>query len=285
MSRTRALLIGNNYVGTDNELNGCFADVQRMRDVLVSQGCVSADRVVMLLDATADQISTALQSLASASWSESLTAAYVHYSGHGTQVYDAQGDEPDGLDEAICPIDFAAAGVMTDDFLKRCFGRFNPATTVRFLCDACHSGSMLDLRYTYESATSMKDAGVRASMSPRVIMISGCRDTQTSADAWDAQLQQYGGALTDALLDVIHDDATTRTDVFALLAALRKRLRATGFTQVPVLSSSFKLASAVPFLSFAPKKKQLVQDSCPTRDVKVNTRKAAAGLRVNVWRR
>jgi metacaspase-1 len=30
----------------------------------------------------------------------------MHYSGHGTQIPDDDGDEADGMDEALCPVDY-----------------------------------------------------------------------------------------------------------------------------------------------------------------------------------
>lgn len=41
---------------------------------------------------------------------------WFHYSGHGTQVTDRDGDEQDGKDEAICPLDHK---MITDDELKQ----------------------------------------------------------------------------------------------------------------------------------------------------------------------
>jgi hypothetical protein len=40
---------------------------------------------------------------------------FFHYSGHGSQVVDHSGDEEDGLDETICPVDFKSAGQIIDD--------------------------------------------------------------------------------------------------------------------------------------------------------------------------
>jgi hypothetical protein len=38
---------------------------------------------------------------------------FFNFSGHGTQVRDDDGDEADGLDEALCPCDFETAGVIS----------------------------------------------------------------------------------------------------------------------------------------------------------------------------
>ena len=50
--------------------------------------------------------------------SADLTEIFFHYSGHGSQIRDvASGDELDGRDEIIVPLDFRRAGIITDDDL------------------------------------------------------------------------------------------------------------------------------------------------------------------------
>ena len=39
----------------------------------------------------------------------------LHYSGHGGSVKDTDGDEEDGMDETLCPVDYAKNGVIIDD--------------------------------------------------------------------------------------------------------------------------------------------------------------------------
>ena len=40
---------------------------------------------------------------------------FLHYSGHGGQVVDLDGDETDGMDNCIFPLDHAQTGVIIDD--------------------------------------------------------------------------------------------------------------------------------------------------------------------------
>ena len=35
---------------------------------------------------------------------------WIHYSGHGGRLEDQDGDEEDGFDETLCPIDYQTAG-------------------------------------------------------------------------------------------------------------------------------------------------------------------------------
>jgi hypothetical protein len=68
-------------------------------------------------------------------------------------------------------------------------------------------------------------------------MISGSRDDQTSADAWNAAKRQAGGALTMALTQSITPTITWKN----LVTAIRKYMTKNGFTQYPLLSVSNQL--------------------------------------------
>jgi hypothetical protein len=88
-------------------------------------------------------------------------------------------------------------------------------------------------------------------------MISGCRDSQTSADVSNVQsfslpdpAGRAGGALTSALLNVTYrDHHNTGMDLSFqdTLLAVREGLRAQGFDQIPQLSSSRPMDITKPF--------------------------------------
>ena len=44
---------------------------------------------------------------------------FFHYSGHGGQTKDLDGDEGDGYDETIYPVDFRYAGHIVDDEIRQ----------------------------------------------------------------------------------------------------------------------------------------------------------------------
>ena len=48
---------------------------------------------------------------------------FLHYSGHGGQTFDLNGDEEDGQDEFICPVD---GGIIVDDELKALLSKHLP---------------------------------------------------------------------------------------------------------------------------------------------------------------
>ena len=82
---------------------------------------------------------------------------FFHFSGHGGQRQDASGDESDGMDETILPVDYHAVGHITDDEMNKLMVRPLPhGVRLTAVFDCCHSGSSLDLPYTYNPDGSIK---------------------------------------------------------------------------------------------------------------------------------
>ena len=82
---------------------------------------------------------------------------FLHYSGHGCKIRDDNGDEADGFDEALVPVDYQTAGLIRDDDLFKIIIQPLPAeVTLTSLMDCCHSGSILDLPYMYKADGSQK---------------------------------------------------------------------------------------------------------------------------------
>jgi len=66
-----------------------------------------------------------------------------HYSGHGSQVRDTEGDElEDGKDEIICPWDFNwEDGFIKDDDFRATFQELRKGVHLEVILDSCHSGT------------------------------------------------------------------------------------------------------------------------------------------------
>lgn len=249
----RALLIGINYTGTNSQLNGCINDVHNIREYLLSQWGFSPSDIQMLTDVpenrgtrnypTKDNILSAMSEFARHATSQSRMV--FHYSGHGSQVYDRNGDEPDGKDETLVPLDYQTAGMITDDTVRNVLVDPLPEGAQLFcLNDACHSGSLLDVPYNivcnYADDTaqySIEHLRQYKKTRATVIGISGCQDNQTSAD-YLATNRQYCGAMSRALLDVLayYSSKGKRPTYVKLIKHLRKQLKERRFTQVPQLT-------------------------------------------------
>jgi metacaspase-1 len=134
----KALCIGiNDYPGTGNDLNGCVNDANDWAAELRRRGF----DVSTLLDkhATGAGIRTRIKALVeSGSRGDTIV---VQFSGHGSFVPDADGDEPDGTDECICPAD-TRNGYITDDELFDLYAARRSGVRVVMIADSCHSGTI-----------------------------------------------------------------------------------------------------------------------------------------------
>lgn len=156
----RALLAGiNDYPGTQNDLQGCVNDITNLYDVLVKYFGFASSDIAMLSDkrATKQAILEGLKGLIAKSGAgDSLV---FHYSGHGSQVRDMEGDElADGLDEIICPWDFDWDGTfIKDDDFAGIFGELKKGTSLEVILDSCHSGT--GTREMIVDRTSLRNPG------------------------------------------------------------------------------------------------------------------------------
>ena len=68
------------------------------------------------------------------------------------------GDEEDGYDEVIYPVDFRQVGHITDDEMHRILVKpLQPGTRLTAIFDSCHSGTALDLPYIYSTQGILKE--------------------------------------------------------------------------------------------------------------------------------
>lgn len=248
----RAVLIGINYVRSpQNKLCGCANDVRSVSAFLASLATVGpAVEIRTLSDDIEGAIWPSRKNILEAlAWllrdMRAGDTAYVHYSGHGGLTLDVSGDEESGKDSCIYPVtESGAIECITDDELSaRLVSRVPRGATCVCVWDCCHSGTCLDLRYGYKpiSATELV-----VSENPRyargtgtVLLLSGCMDTQTASESWDAEASAPCGALTEALIDTLKEDSDPKgRKMKRILWSVLERLRAAGHAQVPQLSSS-----------------------------------------------
>jgi hypothetical protein len=68
------------------------------------------------------------------------------------------GDEQDGTDEVIYPVDFQRAGHIVDDQIHDVVVRpLQPGVRLTAIFDSCHSGSVMDLPYLYSTKGVLKE--------------------------------------------------------------------------------------------------------------------------------
>lgn len=246
MATGKSLHIGLNsvdaaaYGGWSGDLAACEADAQDMRDICVAQGFQSS--IMLTSEATSAAVLAAFDEAAQA-----LTAGdvfLVSYSGHGGQMPDTSGDEPDKLDETWVLYDRQ----VLDDELYAKWTQFAPGVRIVVLSDSCHSGSVVSAQLAARGEAAVgalyahgrfmpwdenvrdnsarsdlyrgvqgTTAGESAKLGARVLLLSGCQDNQTSADG------ERNGAFTAALREV-WADGSYRGGYRRFLTSIKRKL-------------------------------------------------------------
>jgi hypothetical protein len=239
MTKRQSLHIGLNvvdpqqYGGWDGALSGCVNDADAMQEVAVSRGF--EPQILLNADATAEGVRAHLD-CAAAELGEG-DFFFLTYSGHGGQVPDEDRDETDHLDETWCLYDTE----LVDDSLFGALCTFAAGVRIFVMSDSCHSETVTreivrrrDVRRervlrapgpnskqapleVTEAEFKANEAGYEAQRKwwePRsrpadakakVVLMSGCRDDQTSLDGAN------NGAFTEAFLHVWDDGKYRRS--------------------------------------------------------------------------
>ena len=65
---------------------------------------------------------------------------------------DTSGDEKDGYDETLIPLDYQTSGqIRDDDLLRHVVVAMKAGVFVTSIMDCCHSGTVLDLPYNFKA--------------------------------------------------------------------------------------------------------------------------------------
>ncbi|KAG0149023.1 hypothetical protein CROQUDRAFT_654106 [Cronartium quercuum f. sp. fusiforme G11] len=295
--RRKALCIGINYTGTSAALRGCHNDALNMQRFLMERYNYKAEDMVVLLDApgaNVKQIPTRANMIAAMHWlvsnAQPNDSLFFHYSGHGGQTEDLDGDEDDGFDEVIYPLDHKQAGhIVDDEMFFIMVAPLPPGCRLTAIFDSCHSGTALDLPYVYSTEGKIKepnllaDAGqgaLQAGLSymrgdlggmakglmglgkkvmsgnkaekvaratrtspADAIQWSGCKDSQTSADAVEAG--SATGAMSYAFITALTQNPQQTYQ--QLLVSIRQILR-DKYSQKPQLSASHPIDTNLMFV-------------------------------------
>ncbi|MEM8885052.1 MAG: caspase family protein [Planctomycetota bacterium] len=152
-AQRRALLVGiSDYPPKGpggGDLPSPAEDAERMSQLLQQSFGFAPGNITVVqdLDATADRLRKEIRRLAQESGPND--AVFIYYCGHGTQVPDLDGDEPDGWDEALATADVKPdiltkpgdlKHVLTDDEISELLKLFK-TKNVTVIFDSCHSGT------------------------------------------------------------------------------------------------------------------------------------------------
>ena len=256
----KALIVGNNYPDTPHPLRGCVNDAVTIKTILQTQ--FDFDDVEMMLDkaATTAAMLDGLERLVAGTVPGDTV--FFHYSGHGSQMVDRDGNEADGLDEIIVPYDLNWNDlVIRDDDLKRIFDKVPTGVNLTVTLDCCNSGGGLDQENVYQPlgeatkkidnemegrflpppehiAMAAESMGVKTRLiqsrdvDQTGIMMSGCQAHQTSADAYING--KWQGAFTYSIAKVLGDNAYKVSHI-KMIEDINKFMVAAQYTQRPEL--------------------------------------------------
>jgi len=270
----KALLIGINYLGTANKLSGCIQDARNQYQVLTEHFGFKEENVRLLTeDQNLDETEpTKRNMLDGIQWlmegAQEGDVLFFHYSGHGSQVPDPTGEEEDGQNECLCPVDcmfhdWPGAVIVDDDLNDMLFDALPDGVRLTCVYDCCHSGTMMDLVVNRDICFDPNPTKPRFMNPPPDVMdklssmndrdrpkkrsltrglhkakqcwtMSGCQDDQTSADANIDGVQQ--GALTWAIMTSL-EQCNYDITYEELLNCSRKMLKRK-YTQIPSMSTT-----------------------------------------------
>lgn len=242
----RALLVGVSDYGNAMEDPNKWANISGANDVTLLAPLFQEQgfTVESLVDskATHARITKALDELAKNSKKGDIV--YVHFSMHGQPFEDLNGDEEDGWDEALIPVDaemLYAEGVyegknhLLDDELEVYFNdirsKLGSEGQLIVILDACHSGTASrgdddHIRGTREGFTrSGKDytpdrtqetndyftVASTKGQSP-VTFIEACRSYQVNREVRDVETNTWYGSLSFYIAKSMKDNKTVGSD-------------------------------------------------------------------------
>lgn len=242
----RALLVGISDYGNALEDPYKWANISGANDVLLLSPLFSEHgyTVTNLIDsqATHANITKALEQLAKKSKKGDMV--YIHFSMHGQPYEDLNGEEEDGWDEALIPIDaqmqylegvYEGENHLLDDELEVYFNeirhKIGKNGQLYVILDACHSGTASrgdddHIRgtrigftrsgkdYTPDRTQETNDYFTVASAKDQspVTFIEACRSYQVNREVRDVETNTWYGSLSFYIAQSMKDNKTVGSD-------------------------------------------------------------------------
>ena len=242
----RALLVGISDYGNAMEDPNKWANISGANDVQLLSPLFSEHgyTVTSLVDfqATHANITNALMELAKES--KKGDVVYIHFSMHGQPFEDLNGDEEDGWDEALIPVDaemlyaeglYEGKNHLLDDELEVYFNdirsKLGPEGQLLVILDACHSGTASrgdddHIRgtregftrsgkyYTPDRTQETNDYFTVASTNGQspVTFIEACRSYQVNREVRDVETNTWYGSLSFYIAQSMKDNKTVGSE-------------------------------------------------------------------------
>ncbi|MED6108734.1 hypothetical protein PIB30_026821 [Stylosanthes scabra] len=239
--KKRAVLFGISYGKQANRIKGAVNDAHCMKYFLTDKLGFPTDSIRMLTDDPGERnplrIPTMHNMRMAMRWlvegCQPGDSLVFYYSGHGSREIDRNMDEVDGVDEAICPVDYEHEGKIIDDEINATIVRPLPrGAKLHALVDTCFSGTVLDLPFMcrmnrngyYGWEDHRKRRGAYKGTSGGVaVCISACDDDGNASDTSAFSGMESSGALTYSFIQAMQDEP--KLTYGRLLNAMRSTIR------------------------------------------------------------
>lgn len=268
MMKSKGILFGLNYnYIEDATLKGCINDAIYIGDFLKNILEIPVEIFtddINTINTTYDGILYNISKLAIESYKDDLDFAWIHFSGHGTNVlYRTKED-------GILPSDCLSKGLITADILNNLFSLFNPKTKIFFVCDACHSGTIAELNYSWGINRKYVTENMNSKILSKMICISGCLDNEVSEDVFNilGDNKQYG-ALSASIITVLKYNPKLIENIFDLVDEIRKQLYIYNIPQYPELTSTYDLNIDPVVLLYTKKISKYYESPNTTKNIKL----------------
>lgn len=238
----RAVLVGCNYSGTSNRLNGCINDVYNVKTILTTIYGFHPENIVIMTDdqpltsptyPSKNNILTAYNNAVNQTMAGDVLV--LTFSGHGSNLHSqiSTDIELTGNMDVIIPADVLNKGYFDQScelsgselYSVVCQAPVN--SEVFCLIDACFSGHECQLPYLLQCSDaknfSLKKVENRRDTTNCAISLSGCSETQTSADGWDST-GRPAGALTASFCEYIAHNYSQNISYADLLTNVRVKI-------------------------------------------------------------
>ena len=211
--RKRAFMVGISHYDTAltgyqwNNING-VEDINLLSPILKKQGFY----LTTLLDEQATYLNITSQLSTFTKQTKKGDLVYLHFSAHGQPVEDLNGDEEDGWDEAIIPIDayknykkdvYEGKNHLLDDqlntYIKKLRAKIGATGFLYVVIDACHAGTSsrandetvrgTKVGFTYNNKvfkpSTQKKSHYKVDVTPKmshVMYLEACRPEQVNME-------------------------------------------------------------------------------------------------------
>jgi hypothetical protein len=171
--------------------------------------------------------------------SSGLEELWIHYSGHGSKT---PGYNRGEMDEVLVPLDFQTNGFIIDNDLLDIVKNTKCRTII--VTDCCHSEAMFELPWSFEYSKET-DSIVKTHRNNEILqgtsifMYSGCKDMQTSSDAFNRETSEFSGAFTSAFISCLKKRQYS-CSFLELYKDIFLYLQQHGYPQIPIFSSSLE---------------------------------------------